>query len=460
MKTRDYTRLMSHFADEHAKRSPQSAALHERASKSMVDGGSNTLRLLHPFSPRLIQAHGAWIQDEDAHRILDFWQGHHANILGHNPEVVTRALAEFFGSGVGLQTGFTDRLQIEVAEIICRQTGAERVRFTTTGALATMNAIILARAFTGRDLIMKVGGGWHGGQPWGLKGVGYHDGFAGPDSAGVPASVNDKIIITNYNNTEKLKDHFRQYGDQLACFIVEPVIGGGGLMPAQKEYLQTARALTQQYGAVLICDEVISGFRFRAGNVAALYGVQPDLTTLGKVIGGGMPVAAVAGRMDILRLAGKGGTVKFEGGTYAAHPVSMLAGKILLQHLIEHETVIYPQLYATAAQLRDIVTKAFAAENIYVRFAGDHNRDLPGNSLHMLLFPFKEGGELNTPEEVRNPAVCDLMLSEKVLQSGLLLENVFTVHGLGSNSAAHTETDLQFLGEACKQFARRLKAYF
>ncbi len=374
--------------------------------------------------------------------------------------MVIHALAEFFGSGVGLQTGFTERLQIEVAEIICRQTGAERLRFTTTGALATMNAIILARAFTGRDLIMKVGGGWHGGQPWGLKGVGYHDGFAGPDSAGVPASVNDKIIITNYNNTEKLKDHFRQYGDQLACFIVEPVIGGGGLMPAQKEYLQTARALTQQYGAVLICDEVISGLRFRAGNVAALYGVQPDLTTLGKVIGGGMPVAAVAGRMDILRLAGKGGTVKFEGGTYAAHPASMLAGKILLQHLIEHETVIYPQLYATAAQLRDTVTKAFAAENIYARFAGDHNRDLPGNSLHMLLFPFKEGGELNTPEEVRNPAVCDLMLSEKVLQSGLLLENVFTVHGLGSNSAAHTETDLQFLGEACKQFARRLKAYF
>lgn len=460
MKSRDYTRLLSSFADEHAKRSPQSAALHERASRFMIDGGSNTLRLLHPFSPRIVHAKGAWVQDEDGRRILDFWHGHHANILGHNPELITRALADFFGAGLGLQTGFTDRLQIEVAELICRQTGAERVRFTTTGALATMNAIILAHAFTGRELVMKVGGGWHGGHPWGLKGVGYHGGFAGSDSAGVPATVNDKIIITNYNNTEKLKDHFNQYGDRLACFIVEPVIGGGGLMPAQKEYLQTARELTQQYGAVLICDEVISGFRFRAGNVAALYNVQPDLTTLGKVIGGGMPVAAVAGRADILRLAGKGGTVKFEGGTYAAHPASLLAGKILLQHLIENEVTIYPQLYATGAKLRETVIKAFVEENIYARFAGDRNRDLPGNSLHMLLFPFQENGNLDTPEEVRNPTVCDLMLSEKVLQSGLLLEDVFTVHGLGSNSAAHTEADLEILGEACSRFAQWLKAYW
>jgi glutamate-1-semialdehyde 2,1-aminomutase len=271
--------------------------------------------------------------------------------------------------------------------------------------------------------------------------------------------VNDNIIITNYNNSDKLKDHFHQYGDKLACFIVEPVIGGGGLMPAKKEYLQMARELAKKYGVVFICDEVISGFRFRAGNVAALYGVQPDLMTLGKAIGGGMPVAAVAGRADILSWAGKGGKVKFEGGTYAAHPASMLAGKIFMRHLIEHEATIYPKLFAAGARLRETVIKTFAEENIYARFAGDRNRDLPGNSLHMLLFPFNEGGELNTPEEVRNPAVCDMLLSEKILQSGLLLENVFTVHGLGSNSAAHTDADLQLLGAACRRFARRVKSY-
>jgi glutamate-1-semialdehyde 2,1-aminomutase len=460
MKPRNYAPLLAQFAEEYKKRAPNSAALHERAIKYMIDGGSNTLRLLQPFSPRIVSAKGAWIKDEDGNNILDFWQGHHANLLGHNPEIVTSALARAFAEGFGLQTGFTDQLQIEVAEIICRQTNAERVRFTTTGTLATMNAILLARVFTGRDLVLKVGGGWHGGQPWGLKGVGYHDGFESMDSAGVPLALSDKIVVTGFNNPTLLEDHFEKYGEQLACFIVEPVIGAGGLMPATRQYLQVARELTQKHGAVLIFDEVISGFRFRAGNVAALYNVQPDLMTLGKVIGGGMPVAAVAGRADILSLSGRGSKVKFDGGTYAGHPACVLAGKVYLSHLIAHEAEIYPKLFALSQKTREVVAKAFAAENIHVRFAGDRNHDLPGNSLHMLLFPYEKDRELMTPEEVCNPAVCDLLLSEKVLQLGLLLENVFTMHGLGSVTAAHTEADIQFLGEACLRLAQRIKNYF
>jgi len=457
MKPRDYSPLMTQFAAEYAKHAPKSAALHERAIKYMIDGGSNTLRLLQPFAPRIVSANGAWLQDEDGHRILDFWQGHHANIFGHNPEMVTSALARALSESWGLQTGFTDRLQIEVAEIICQQTGAERVRFTTTGTLATLNAIVLARAFTGRDLMLKVGGGWHGGQPWGLKGVGYREGFASMDSAGIPAGLSEQVLITNFNNPEKLHDDFRRYGDKLACFILEPIIGAGGLMPATKEYMQTARELTQKYGVVLILDEVISGFRFRAGTAAALYGVQADLMTLGKAIGGGMPVAAIAGRADILSLAGRGGKVKFEGGTCAAHPACMLAGKTYMTYLIENEATIYPTLAALGNKTRQVVTQAFADDGIYVRFAGDRNEALPGNSLHMLLFPYEEGYELITPEEVRNPAICDITLSEKVLQLGLLLENVFTMHGLGSTTTAHTEADIQFLGEVCRRFAQRVK---
>jgi len=460
MKPRNYAPLLAQFAQEYTKRAPKSAALHKRAIKYLIDGGSNTLRLLQPFPPRIVSAKGAWIKDEDGNDILDFWQGHHANILGHNPEFVTNALSRVFNEGYGLQTGFTDKLQIEVAEIICKQTNSERVRFTTTGTLATMNAILLSRAFTKRDLVLKVGGGWHGGQPWGLKGVGYHDGFESMDSAGIPSALSDKIMVTSFNNPNLLEEHFHKYGDQLACFIVEPVIGAGGLMPATREYLRVARELTQKYGVILILDEVISGFRFRAGNVATLYNVQPDLMTLGKAIGGGMPVAAVAGHADILSLAGRGGKVKFDGGTYAAHPASMLAGKTYMSYLIEHEAEIYPTLFALSRKTREVVTNAFDAENIYVRFAGDRNHDLPGNSLHMLLFPHEEGRELITPEEVRNPEICDLMLSERVLQLGLLLENIFTIHGLGSIATAHAETDIQFLGAACRRFAQRIKPYF
>jgi glutamate-1-semialdehyde aminotransferase len=177
MQMRDYTLLLAALAEAYTSHAPQSASLNRKALQYLVDGGSHTLRLIQPFPPRITSARGAWCTDEDGHSILDFWQGHLGNILGHNPEIVTTTLAQAFREGFGLQTGLTDRLQVEVAEILCQRTGAERVRFTTSGSLATMYAILLARAFTGRDLVMKVGGGWHGAQPWGLKGVGYQDGY-------------------------------------------------------------------------------------------------------------------------------------------------------------------------------------------------------------------------------------------------------------------------------------------
>ncbi|MEW5717957.1 MAG: aminotransferase class III-fold pyridoxal phosphate-dependent enzyme, partial [Chloroflexota bacterium] len=291
---RDYSKLTNELAAEYARHSPKSAALNARALQTMIDGGSHSLRLIKPFPPRLVSARGAYVQDADGHTILDFWQGHYANVLGHNPDVITSALARAFESGMGLQTGFTDQLQIQVAEILCKQTGAERVRFTTSGALATMNAIMLARTFTGRELVMKVGGGWHGAQPWGLVGANFAGG-ATPwraDSAGLPGEIARQVVITRYNHSEMLRAHFKEHGNRLACFIVEPFMGAGGFMPATGEYLRAARQLCDQFGVVLIFDEVISGFRFRAGNLGALYGVQPDLTTLAKIIGGGMPVAA------------------------------------------------------------------------------------------------------------------------------------------------------------------------
>ena len=465
MKTRNHTRLLAELAEAYAQHSPRSAALNEKAKKHLVDGGSHALRLVHPFPPRIVAAHGAWVRDEDGHDILDLWQGHHANLLGHNPEVVTLALASAFEAGFGLQTGFTDRLQVEVAEILCRQTGAERVRLTTSGTLATMYAILLARAFTGRDVVIKVGGGWHGAQPWGLKGVGFHaksgDGFQQVDTEGLPPALTDEVVVTRFNDTGMLRDHFCQYRDRLACFIVEPFVGAGGFVPATREYLQTARELAHQYGALLILDEVISGFRFRAGDAGALYGVRPDLATFGKIIGGGMPVSAVAGRADIMSLVGRegGSKVKFSGGTYSAHPSSLLAAKTCMNYLVAHEAEIYPHLTALGEKTRQTVEAAFAHEGVYARCTGYGNDALPGSSISMLHFPYEEGRRLKGPNDTRNPAVCDVTLSERVLQLALLLEEVHVVHGLGSVTTAHTEADVEFLGQACRQVARCFKAY-
>lgn len=456
---RDHSRLMQDLAEEYARHSPRSAALQERARQAMVDGGSHNPRLVWPFPPRITSAKGAWLRDEDGHDILDLWQGHFANVLGHNPEVVTTALAGALRSGWGLLSGMTDALQIEVAEILCRQTGSERVRFTTSGSLATMYAILLARAFTGRRLVLKVGGGWHGAQPWGLKGVEFRQGYEQPDSEGLSPDQTAEVCVTRFNDVEALQQVFRQFGDRLACFIIEPFIGAGGFIPARREYLQEARRLTEHYGAVLIFDEIISGFRFRAGDAGALYGIRPDLATFGKAMGGGMPVAAVAGRADILELAGRrSGRVRFSGGTYSAHPASMLAAKVMMTYLVEHEAEIYPRLAKLGEKARRAMEAAFAEEGIYARCSG-RSEDLPGSSLVKLHFPYREDTPLESPDEVHNPDICDDVLAEKALRLALLLEDVHTVHGGGALSTAHTEEDIAFLGEACRRAARRIKPY-
>jgi glutamate-1-semialdehyde 2,1-aminomutase len=243
--------------------------------------------------------------------------------------------------------------------------------------------------------------------------------------------------------------------------IVEPFIGVGGFMPATGEYLDASRELTRQYGAVLIFDEVIAGFRFRAGDAGALYGVQPDLATFGKIMGGGMPVAAVAGRADIMNLAGRavGGKVKFSGGTYSAHPASLLAAKTIMTYLAAHEEQVYPSLAELGEKARQVMKAAFIEEGIYVHCTGYDNEVLPGSSMFMLHFPYQQDARLNSPADCLNPSVCDIVLSHKVLDMALLLENVFMLHSHGGVSTAHTRVDIDLLGEAYRRVAHRIKAY-
>jgi glutamate-1-semialdehyde 2,1-aminomutase len=352
-----------------------------------------------------------------------------------------------------------------VAEILCRQTGAERVRLTTSGTLADMYAVMLSRTFTGRDLVMKVGGGWHGAQPWSLKGYVYdprgNRGFHGVDSGGLPEALTDEIIVTGFNDPDRLRDDFKQWGDRLACFIVEPLIGAGGLIPSTHEFLQLARELTQLYGALLIFDEVVDGFRFRAGNLGALYGIAPDLAIYGKAIGGGMPVAALAGRADIMGMIGRGegNRVAVLGGTYCAHPSSMLAAKAQMSYLVEHEHEVYPRIADLGEKMRDALVSGFTEEGILARCTGTSS-DLPsGSSLAMVLFPYDEKIVFDTPEKVHDPDLSDVTLRSEVLGPALLLEGVHLVHGHGAAATTHTEDDMEFLKEACRRVARRLKPH-
>lgn len=457
----DHTRLLQTLHDEYRAAFPRSAAAHDRAKRVLVDGVSHGARLFEPYPFRVSSAQGARVDAIDGHRLLDYWQGHYANILGHNPDVVRDALVEDLEHGWGLQTGLPEERQAEFAEILARATGAERVRLTTAGTLATMYAIMLSRGFTGRRLAVKVAGGWHGANPMALKGVGRVEGrFDRVDSAGMPDSADEEIVVATFNDVDGLRKLFRSLGDRIACLIFEPCLGSAGFIPATQEYMDAARELTERYGALLILDEIITGFRYCAGGMQRLYGVQADLTTFGKVVGGGMPLSAVAGRADVMDLAGSTAQrrVWFNGGTFSAHPLALLAGVTLLEYLTANEASIYPALAARADRLRDGIVAAFEGQGILARCTG-HSRDgCPGGSLLSIYFPRREDHVPTSAETMLDPALCDVTLRERVLKLGLLLEGVNVVHGLGALSTAHTDDDLNATVAACEAFARRLAA--
>jgi glutamate-1-semialdehyde 2,1-aminomutase len=457
----DNERLLAHLTERYFSEYPHAKTEQERAERVLIRGGSHTLRLLEPAPFRIVRAAGSRVWDMDGHEILDFWQGHYTNILGHNPQIVTDALIEHLSRGFGLQSGITDSIQIDFAEVLLRQIGAEKIRFTSSGSLATLYAVMLSRAYTGRSYTLKVGGGWQGGQPFTLKGVSFKGGFDHPETEGLSHDIIDKILLTRYNDPDDLTAQFRRHGDEIACFIVEPWMGMGGFMPAEPEYLRAARELTHRYGAVLIFDEIISGFRFCAGGVHRLYGIYPDLSTYAKIAGGGMPVAAVAGREEILRLCSPESQkrVKFDGGTFSAHPASMLAGKIVVEHLARHDKEIYPRLGALGERMRRGVEEAFAREGVLVRCTGYGNAVVPDSSVGMVHFPHREDVAFTSPEQVWDPAVCDVVRREKALKLALLLERVYVMHGLGALSTEHTEEDLDWLFSACEASARVLKSF-
>ena len=446
-------------------KTPKSLEIYHRAEKVMVKGGSHTLRLWQPYPFFIAGAAGAEVLDADGNSYIDYWQGHYANILGHNPEVIRKELGEQIGKGA-LQTGFEAQPQIELAETLLHQLGLKgyKVRFTTSGTLATMYSVMLAKAHTGRECVLKVGGGWHGASPCLLKGVKYHAGvgFECGESAGVSAEILKETLITRFDDGDDLARILREKGKDIACFILEPFVGVGGFLPASREYLELARRLTEEHGVVLIFDEIISGFRFCPSGVQTLYGVRPDLAAFGKLIGGGHAVSAVVGRDEIMEECEAPGPgrmkVLFEGGTFSAHSEYMTAGLIMLKHLIERAEEIYPRLGQAGERLRRGIETAFADEGIEVRCTGYGNDVVRQSSLFMVNFPLAKSG-LKSPEDIWDPAVCAVRLREEALKLALLGRGVHVVHGGGAVSTAHSDDVIGRTIDAYREVAKTFKKY-
>ncbi|MBF0804433.1 MULTISPECIES: glutamate-1-semialdehyde 2,1-aminomutase [unclassified Neisseria] len=340
-------------------------------AKNIIPGGVNSpVRAFGSVGgvPRFIsKARDAYVWDENGTRYIDYVGSWGPAIVGHaHPEVVEAVREAALG---GLSFGAPTEGEILIAEEIAKlMPSIEQLRLVSSGTEATMSAIRLARGFTGRDTIIKFEGCYHGHSDSLLvkAGSGLLT-FGNPSSAGVPADFTRHTLVLEYNNTVQLEETFARIGSEIACVILEPFAGNMNLVRPSESFIQALRALTRQHGAVLIYDEVMTGFRVAPGGAQSLHGITPDLTTMGKVIGGGMPLAAFGGCKDIMACISPLGGV-YQAGTLSGNPVAVAAGLKTLE-IIQREG-FYENLSALNRQL----TEGFqtAAREAGIAFSADY----------------------------------------------------------------------------------------
>jgi glutamate-1-semialdehyde 2,1-aminomutase len=322
----------------------------ERAAQLFPGGVNSPVRAYRAVggeAPIMVRGEGAFVWDADGNHYIDYVGAFGPLILGHAHPAVVEAMRAAIEAGGSF--GATSPAEIRLAELIrSRMPSIERLRFVNSGTEAAMSALRVARAATGRDLVIKFDGGYHGHADSLLVDAGSGAATLSiPGSAGVAASVAAQTLVATYNDLDSVAALLHEHLGQVAAIIVEPVAANMGVVPPAADFLPGLRRLADQAGALLIFDEVITGFRVAPGGAQELYSVRPDLTVLGKIIGGGLPVGAYGGRADLLDLVAPAGPV-YQAGTLSGHPVVMAAGEATLQQLTPE---VYKTIEARAARL-------------------------------------------------------------------------------------------------------------
>jgi glutamate-1-semialdehyde 2,1-aminomutase len=313
----------------------KSSELFQRASRHIPGGVNSPVRAFKGVGGEpvfIVRGSGPYIWDEDGNKYIDYIGSWGPMILGHAHPAVVTAVKKAADSGLGF--GAPTRIEVDLAELICAlMPSIEKVRMLSSGTEATMTALRLARGYTGRDLIVKFEGCYHGHSDSLLIKTGSGALTLGvPTSPGVPASLAQHTATLTYNDADQAEQAFSKRGSEVACVIVEPVAGNMNCVPPVPGFLTRLRELCTRYGAVLIFDEVMTGFRVAQNGAQGLYGVTPDLTTLGKVIGGGLPVAALGGRAEIMNCLAPDGPV-YQAGTLSGNPIALAAGLATLKEM-------------------------------------------------------------------------------------------------------------------------------
>jgi len=428
--------------EEYVSKTPKSRVLYERAKKVLPAGVSYAIRYFEPYPFYTARARGSKLYDVDGNEYIDFWLGHTALILGHSPPAVVKAVKRQLEDGT--HYGTSHQLEIELAEQVAKMVpNAEMVRFTVSGTEANMYATRLARAHTGRSKIAKFEGGWHGGYDALHVGVKYP--FDMPESAGLTAGTLQDTIVLPFNDLDGVKEKLKN--EKVACIAIEPVLGAGGGVPAEKEFLKGLREFCDEKDILLIFDEVITGFRLAPGGTQQYYGVTSDITVFGKILGGGFPIGALCGGKKIMERLDthvyERPHYSFHGGTFTANPITMTAGLATLKRL--EDGMLINKLNKLGDKTRIQLREVFASNGLDVQVTG-------ASSIFNVHFTKEEVKDANAAFKADRKKLLDYNL--ELIANGVF----FLPTHIGTLSSAHTRADMDKLLSETEKYAKQCKA--
>jgi len=420
----------------------ESKRLFEEAQRVLVGGVNSPVRAaIRPYPFFVREGKGPYLITVDGNRLIDYVLGYGPLILGHAPEAVTRRIVEYVSKG--WLYGAPTELEITLAKkIVNHFPSIEMVRFVNSGGEAVATAIRLARGYTGRRKILKFEGCYHGAVDSVLVKAGSAAAhFGSPSSAGVPEDVAKLTLVARYNDLDSVEKIMREEGNDVAAIIVEPIMANYGVIPPRNDFLKGLREVADRFGSLLIFDEVVTGYRLGLGGAQRYYGVKADITTLGKIIGGGFPVGAVGAREEIMSKLSPRGPV-FNAGTFNGHPISMIAGLATIEVL---ETTNAYEIAINASR-----KLAEGLDDVLGRYGIDHTINWVPTMLQVF---FTKGEVIDHETASRSNAKIYLNLHEELLKRGVFIapsqfEAIFT-------SAAHEDS---IISETLRQIEDSMKA--
>ena len=423
----------------------KSAELFKKSKKLHVNGVHHNIRFFEPYPFITKSSSGKFLIDVDSNKYVDYWMGHWSLILGHSPKNVRTNVRMQLDNG--WIHGTVSKNSIDLSEKISKAVPvAEKIRYASTGTEATMYAVRLARTITKRKVIAKIDGGWHGYTTDLLKTINWP--FHKSESSGL---TDEKYIISlPYNNLEKSVKILKTKKNDLAAIIIEPVLGGGGCIPATREYLLGIQEFCHKNNILFILDEIVTGFRFRFGCLYNTMKLDPDLVTLGKIVGGGFPIGVICGKNELMKYAStsifsKTDRAYIGGGTFSANPLTMMAGSTMLTTIKNKGNLLYKKLNSFGIETRKMLDKKFGGSVITTGIG----------SLFLTHFLSDSTYEINNATDA---AKCNIKKLHDYHFHMIAKDGIFFLPGkLGAFSDVHTKSDIANLAKSTDEFLTKFK---